>query len=692
MTARSAARHPSWRTTVGRAIVVLVIDTIGVRVGALLLPGIHIQSMGAIGAVLLIALVNALIWPTLSRWSLPFSALTLGLGNLLLSGAMIWIAGQITSHFQVDTIWWGIALAFIVTVVNVAVSTLLGIDDESVYWQGVIRRAARRNAAPETDIPGVMFLEIDGLAYEVIQRAMRNGHVPEFTRWLSDGTHRLIRWECDWSSQTGASQAGLLHGNNHDMPAFRWFEKDRGVTMVSNHPKDTTVIQDRISDGRGLLADDGVSRANMFSGDAPHTLLTLSMITVRGRGPIGRDYYGYFANPFSVIRTFILTVVDATRENWASAQTRRRDIRPRVARGGLYPLVRAWTTVIQRDLAAATLMSDIFAGRPVGYSTFVGYDEVAHHSGIERADTLRALSQLDQQFSRIVRAADTAPRPYEFVVLSDHGQTDGTPFRQAYGETLDDVVRRLTDAHHVAAEQFDDEGWGLLGASMTEASESPTAFGAVVRTATRGVNVDGSVAVGPAAARNRKHDKRDPHGTPEAPLTVMASGCLGLVYLTDEPGRCSKERIDARYPDLIDGLRSHPGIGFVLVHSETSGSVVLGPSGTRFLETGVVDGDDPLADYGPNAVAHVQRTDGFPHVGDLMINARYDPVRGEVPAFEEFVGSHGGLGGSQSFPFALVPSAWFVPGTEVIGAEAMHRLMCRWLEDLGQREDLAAGH
>ena len=74
----------------------------------------------------------------------------------------------------------------------------------------------------------------------------------------------------------------------------------------------------------------------------------------------------------------------------------------------------------------ATLIADIFAGRSVGYSTFVGYDEIAHHSGIERPETLRALSQLDQQFGRIVRAAETASRPYQFVVLSDHGQTDGT--------------------------------------------------------------------------------------------------------------------------------------------------------------------------------------------------------------------------------------------------------------------------
>ena len=249
-------------------------------------------------------------------------------------------------------------------------------------------------------------------------------------------------------------------------------------------------------------------------------------------------------------------------------------------------------------------------------------------------------------------------------------------------------MKRLTGDEPVQATPHDDEGWGLLSASVSEAAAAPTAFGVAVRTATRGKDVDGVVTLGPEAARARRQATPERH--PDANLTVMASGCLGLVYLTDEPGRCSLERMAARYPGLVEGLRLHPGIGFVLVHSERDGSLVLGASGVRYLASGVVEGDDPLADYGPNAVAHVTRTDGFAHVADIMVNARYDPVRGAVPAFEEFVGSHGGLGGSQSYPFALVPSEWHEPAAEVVGAEAMHRLMCSWLTDLGQREDLAA--
>ena len=59
----------------------------------------------------------------------------------------------------------------------------------------------------------------------------------------------------------------------------------------------------------------------------------------------------------------------------------------------------------------------------------------------------------------------------------------------------------------------------------------------------------------------------------------------------------------------------------------------------------------------------------------------YDPDANEVAPFEEFMGSHGGLGGWQSHPFALVPSGWSEPaGADRRGqGDARHdpRLACR---------------
>ena len=112
--------------------------------------------------------------------------------------------------------------------------------------------------------------------------------------------------------------------------------------------------------------------------------------------------------------------------------------------------------------------------------------------------------------------------------------------------------------------------------------------------------------------------------------------------------------------------------------------MAVGARGTNFLDRGRIDGDDPLAPFGPGAVAHVKRTDGFEHCADIMVNSTYWTETNEVAAFEELCGSHGGLGGEQAYPFALVPSAFRLPETRIVGAEEMHRWLRRWLADAGQ--------
>src|SRR3954462_6585939 len=106
--------------------------------------------------------------------------------------------------------------------------------------------------------------------------------------------------------------------------------------------------------------------------------------------------------------------------------------------------------VFVRGLIVFGVLSDMMRGRPVVYATFSSYDEVAHHSGLERADTLEALRKLDEQFGRIARARPSAPRPYELVVLSDHGQTQGATFKQRNGYGLDELVRRSLTSASVA--------------------------------------------------------------------------------------------------------------------------------------------------------------------------------------------------------------------------------------------------
>jgi hypothetical protein len=566
-------------------------------------------------------------------------------------------------------------VAFILAVGLMVLAPALSIDDDARQLR-VVRRRARR-VRERTEVPGVIMFEIDGLAEAVLRRAIHEGHAPTMARWVEEGSHRVVPWECDLSSQTGASQAGLLLGSNEDMPAFRWYEKESGRTMVSNHGKDAVELERRHSDGGGLLAAGGASRGNMFSGDAPHCSATMSVLRDRQRSS-AREYFAYFADPYGFSRTIALYIWDVLQERRAARRQRRRG-EEHIDRGGLYPFIRGAITVVMRDLNVATLLGDIVEGVPVVYSTFVGYDEVAHHSGIQQPDAFAVLKQHDAQLARLEKAIEQAPRPYHLVVLSDHGQTQGRPFRQRYGAELEEVVQGALSAGDVYAPPAPDEGLSSVGGALTDARDEQSAGGRMLARATRDQLIDDEVVLGP----NREAAAQSDGGAGEHEAIVLASGGLGLVSLPSRDHRLSLEEIEAMHPSLIASLRSHPGIGFVMVRTEGDGAVVLGAEGSRRLRDDQVTGEDPLRVFGPNAADHLRRTDGFAHCPDILVNCMYDPETNEVAPFEEFMGSHGGLGGWQSHPFALVPAGWSEPEGKIVGVRAMHDALRRWLGETG---------
>ncbi|HXF30434.1 MAG TPA: phage holin family protein [Solirubrobacterales bacterium] len=666
---------------VRRVIFVTVLDALVLLALSWLLDSFELEGPGsALGAAALVGILNALVWPALARLTLPLNVLTLGLGGLILNALLVGLVINLLPGAAIGGLLDPVLITLVLAATTAIVNYALAIDDDEWWYRQVVRRQARRRGdVTESEVPGLLLLEIDGLAHDVLLRAIRDGSAPTMARWLRDGSHRLRRWETDWSSQTGACQAGILHGSNDDMPAFRWWEKDRGRPIVTNHPRDAAELERRHSDGRGLLHAGGASRANILSGDATHSMLTMSTALTRRR-PLGRDYSAYFARPYAVARTIVLTVADIARERRAARAQVRDDVRPRIARGRSYALMRAWATVVQRDLQVATVIGDVLSGRPCIYTTFLAYDEVAHHSGIERPDALAVLHDLDRQIARIGAACAEAPRPYRLVVLSDHGQSQGETFRDRFGRSLEDLVRESCDASAVfAAIGGDDDALSYIGAGLTEVARDDTVAGRTVRAATRGQVADGAVMLDQRDRREAGRTEDDE--LPE--LSVMASGCLGLVSFPRLPGRVSLERIEALYPALIPALRDHPGIGFVLVRSEAHGALAIGPAGVNHLDGERIEGEDPLAPFGPNAARHLRRTDAFPHCADLMVNSAYWPQFEEVAAFEELVGSHGGLGGTQCYPLVLHPGDLPWPEDEVVGAEAIHRILRGWLAALG---------
>ncbi|WP_229696730.1 phage holin family protein [Streptomyces lasiicapitis] len=687
-------RDGRWRR-VGRALwrVVAVwgVSTLTMLALAGILPDFKLQSddgdsatriaiTAALGAGAF-GLLSALVWPLLVRALLLVPALVLGLLNFFLNGSLLLLALRMIPDGRGDAnAETAVVVAAVMSAVASATGGALAVRDDDAYRRRLYRLADRRrrraDGAHSPSTPGILFLQLDGVGHDVLTDAVNKGLMPTVARWLGNAnatqnqetpppppTHRLTPWRTDWSSQTGASQLAILHGSNFDVPAFRWYEKDTGEVMVSNRPASAGELQRRAvarTGDPGLLADGGASRGNLFSGGADQLALVLSMAARRGKENRSRaGYFAYFSDPANAVRTALSFVAEVGREIGESTRARLCRRRPRVSRGGLYPFIRAFATVVERDVVVAAVIGDMLAGRAAVYADLVAYDEVAHHSGPTSGDAERVLRRLDRSLALIAQVADHAPRPYRIVLLSDHGQSPGETFRARYGLTLADLVRA---------------GCGLPVPRRARRTHSGAEARSAVRAALRR-----PVEEGAGEHRPQRH----------AEPIVLASGNLGLVSFPDVPHRMTREEIDLRHPALLPTLANHPGVGFLLVRSEEHGALVLGARGAevRLDDLRSADGPDglgPLADFGPGAADAVRRTDSFPHTADIMVNSWYDPQEGEVLAFEEQIGSHGGLGGAQSRPFLLAPLALspaVEDGGELVGAEAVHTVLRRWRDE-----------
>jgi uncharacterized membrane protein YvlD (DUF360 family) len=658
----------------GRIVLVGLAQAAMLLLLAQVLDGLTVSDFGAaVAGVAVLALLNAVAWPLAIRLTAPLVVGTVGLFTFVLNAAFIWLMSQMVDGLDVSSLWLGLLVAFALAVVNVAVGGLLHVDEDHVWRQHVVRRALKhRGSVERTDVPGLLFIQIDGLGHDVLVEAMSTGQAPMLARLVEGGTHRLIEYECDLSSQTGAMQAGILLGNNHNMPAFRWYEKQTGKVLVSNRPADAAEIESRQSTGTGLLVDGGASRANVFTGDAPDAMFTFSAVLDQ---PLQKRRFLYVvATPFALFRIIVLALADIFRELRAARRARRAGVKPSMHRGGIYPFLRAGTTVVLAEVTYAILLADIQRGVPVAYVDLVGYDEVAHHSGISAPESLDMLRRIDDQLERLFSSLENAPRPYYVIPLADHGQTQGATFRQRYGESLEDVTRRLAKGARVSAPALAEESWNNINGLLTDAAGDRSNLGKAVKWATRKHTDDGEVALGPQTERSITADADD--------IVVLASGNLGLLAFPAIEGRATRQQLDAVYPGLVEALRRHDGIGLILVRDEAEGDLVLGPDGVHHLDDGRIEGTDPLAAFGPNAASHLRRTSSFDNCPDLLVNSFYDPDADEGAAFEELIGFHGGLGGKQSHPFIVAPVGLTQPAEPLVGALAIHRLFKTWLREV----------
>lgn len=636
--------------------------------------------------VLIVSALNALLWPVISYVALPLLVLTVGLGSLILNTLIVKLAADFMPNtIQIESWWAAFVVSLGLTIATMIGSTIMSVDDDGVYQRNMLQRFAKRARKGQAlaAYPGIIFLEIDGLARPILERAMENGFMPHLARWQREGGYVVSNWHTDLSSQTGAAQAGILLGSNQDIPAFQWVDKsDNARYVASSSIKDAVALEGKLSTKNGVLAHNGLSIGNLFSGDAEIASMTFSRVTGKETRASVPTYYGFFASPYNVLRGLVNFVRDLWVE-WRSKARFKRFGLPIVGkREHVFPFERAATNGIMQDIYTDSIIGNIYAGTVDSiYATYTGYDVNAHACGVEGPDALDSLQRLDHYFSRIKWAADRAERKYLIVVLSDHGQSKGLNFTTRYGQTLEQFIQSLVPPGMKVFGGLDsEEGWAQVSVAMTELAKDdsqPTAR--FLRRFTRNRTEDGEVKAGPL---NDKQRKILEDALSHAPLVVIGSGNLAPIYFPNDPLRLTREQIDERCPKLIDGILRHPSTGWLMVKHDNGDTIVYGPKGKLRLADGtVLEGENPLKVYGPHALALLQRYDGFSNCPDIVVNGFYDPDHDDAASYEEQMGFHGGLGGMQNRAFVFHPASLTMT-EELVGAAMVHDTFVRWQEQL----------
>ena len=645
------------RITLKRSILIFIGNVLGIYVISFFGLGVTVGEFDDIALlVIFISIVNAVLWPLLTKIFMPFLVLTFGVGSLILNGLLL---GLFAPLFDIEIKGMAIILApLAMAIVTTIMSSVLTIEEDSSYYRSVYRDAKRKRKGEVKNYPGLIIVEIDGLSYDVLKEAIDKGLMPKIKSMIDDGTHTLRKWETDLSSQTGASQAGILHGNNTDITAFRWIEKQNNNQMMQcSGVSKVKTLEERISDGNGLLVDNGASRSNLFSGDTDNVIFTFSKI-LNLRKLYNRAWFSVFSNPSNFARIVLLFIAEMILEIISQIKHRVLNIRPRIKRGISYIIVRAVTNVFLREINTSTLVGDMLVGDiDVAYSTYLGYDEIAHHSGVRDEDSWFALKGMDKQIRRLVTATKYTPRDYQFVIQSDHGQTNGATFKQRYGESFEDFVKSLLpkDMKMFAKMSSNEDHYAESFIPLTK-------------------NNDDLI------------DEKEMKDMGDSEVIVLASGNLAMIYLTQWNYRLTYEEINEFLPNLIPGIINNEYIGFIVVNSSEHGDLAIGKNGTYYLDTDRIEGENPLEGFGKNIAGHIKRNVSFKYTPDILVNSFYDAEKDEVCAFEELVGSHGGAGGSQSEPFILYPSDWDIGMDEIIGAENIYKILKTSLKNLKEGE------
>lgn len=551
-------------------------------------------------------------------------------------------------------------------------------------------RAFRRESRTRDGRRGIVALQIDALAYADLRRAMALGYCPTISRLLRDEGFHIRRWFSGLPSATPYCQAGIFHGENAGIPAFRFFDKATRRVITCNAPHGVQYIRDRIH-APGALAN-GSSYVNLLDGDArtvAFTVATRERMSVYRRLGGTRMLLLIAIHPVRVLRMVFQSVVEWLREEWERLAS---TLSSRATHSeGIFPFVRILSNVIVRELQTMAIVLDVWLGVPVIYSTFMQYDELAHHFGPSSTGALSDLKRTDARIAEIWRMIqDGAPRHYDLVILSDHGMTPAKSYRVLFKESLGSTVTKIMSRGPGAASVSNATDADVLTSASEDSEYSDVGPGIVESVAQMSRHRHRGWRKALRAVRDwtrsryglreiifpEKYRVDAPHE-----LVVTYSSCLALIYFDDDSEQLMREDIMKvpRREHLFRALLEHKGIGLVATRS-LEGVELESPRGRAVIDRDseavrVLAGENPLATYGTSksVVRAVRDLILQPNSGDIVLFGAYDGY--DIVSFDDQVGAHGSAGGDQVYPFIITPQDLDLSDEVIEDARDVHRVV-----------------
>src|SRR5262245_12585691 len=189
-----------------RLFITLLVAALSFAATAWLLPRLTVDRfVDAIVAVILISLFNAIVRPVVLAVAAPISLILVAVLVLVLQVVAFLVVASFAPGVHVDSWTTALVASFVYAIINTVLTALLGIDAGDSYYGLLIQRLMIQRSTGHSDKPGLVILQIDGLAHPILAARMRAGSVNTMASWVRDGTHKLSRWEAILPSMTSAS-------------------------------------------------------------------------------------------------------------------------------------------------------------------------------------------------------------------------------------------------------------------------------------------------------------------------------------------------------------------------------------------------------------------------------------------------------------------------------------------------------